>query len=129
VPFVLSLFATTLSVADIVGLAFAVAASSFFPLLLLGIWWRRLTAVAAGAGLVVGGGLATAAVLVTIIGGERGGWVGALLSRPAAWTMPIAFLVMVGVSINTPDRVPLGVARTMVRLHAPEAIFHDHGPG
>jgi Na+(H+)/acetate symporter ActP len=128
VPFVLSLFATTLSVADIVGLAFAVAASSFCPLLLLGIWWRRLTAVAAAAGLIVGGGLATAAVLVTIIGGQRDGWVGALLSRPAAWTMPIAFLVMVAISINTPERIPAGVGRTMVRLHAPEAVLIDRDP-
>ena len=40
---------------DAVGLAFAVAASTFCPLLVLGIWWRGLTAVGALAGLLVGG--------------------------------------------------------------------------
>jgi Na+(H+)/acetate symporter ActP len=122
VPFVLSLGATTLNVADVVGLAFAVAASSFCPLLLLGIWWRGLTDVGATAGLLAGGGLATAAVTATIAGVDRGGWSGALLAQPAAWTVPLAFAVMVGVSLATPGRVAPGVARTMVRLHAPESV-------
>ena len=60
VPFLLSFGASSLPVADVVGLAFAVAASSFCPLLLLGIWWRGLTDVGATAGLLAGGGLATA---------------------------------------------------------------------
>ena len=47
VPFLLSFGASSLAVADVVGLAFAVAASSFCPLLLLGIWWRGLTDVGA----------------------------------------------------------------------------------
>ena len=38
-----------------VGLAFAVAASTFCPLLVLGIWWRGLTDAGALAGLLVGG--------------------------------------------------------------------------
>ena len=123
VPFVLSLFAANIAVADVVGLAFAVAASSFCPLLVLGIWWRRLTDVGAAAGLVIGGGLATVAVLGTISGAAPQGWWGALLARPAAWTMPIAFLVMVVVSLFTAHRIPPNTARTMVRLHAPEAVF------
>ena len=52
-------------VARAVGLAFAVAASTFCPLLVLGIWWRRLTDVGAIAGLVVGGALSGAAVVLT----------------------------------------------------------------
>ncbi|MGH8892803.1 MAG: cation acetate symporter [Actinomycetes bacterium] len=122
VPFGLSLVATRLPVADVVGLAFAVAASSFCPLLVLGIWWRRLTSVGAATGLLVGGGLATAAVSATIAGVDRDGWTGALLAQPAAWTVPIAFAVMVGVSLRTPSRVPANVGRTMVRLHAPESL-------
>src|SRR5215218_5393653 len=122
VPFVLSLGATSLNIADVVGLAFAVAASSFCPLLLLGIWWRGLSDVGATAGLLTGGGLATAAVTATIAGVDRDGWAGALLAQPAAWTVPVAFAVMVGVSRATPGRTAPGVARTMVRLHAPESV-------
>ena len=39
----LSVLVDGVPVADAVGLAFAVSASSFCPLLVLGIWWRRLT--------------------------------------------------------------------------------------
>ena len=126
VPFVLSLLATSIAIADVVGLAFAVAASSFCPLLVLGIWWRGLSSTGAAAGLLVGGGLATAAVSATIAGVDRGGWAGALLAQPAAWTVPVAFIVMVVVSLRTPSRVPPGVGRTMVRLHAPESVALEH---
>jgi Na+(H+)/acetate symporter ActP len=127
VPFGLALLGRQLGVADVVGLAFAVAASSFCPLLLLGIWWRRLTDVGALAGLATGGGLATAAVLVTIVAGPLDGLPGALLAQPAAWTLPAAVLVMVLVSLATPRRMAPGVARTMVRLHAPEVLDVDRG--
>ncbi|MFF3442580.1 cation acetate symporter [Streptosporangium sp. NPDC002721] len=127
VPLGLAVFARTLPVADVVGLAFAVAASSFCPLLVLGIWWRRLTPAGAMAGLLAGGGLACGAVLMTIGGGPHTGLVGALLAQPAAWTVPIAFLVMVVVSLLTPGRIPPNVARTMVRLHTPEILNLDRG--
>jgi len=126
-PLALALWARALPVADVVGLAFAVAASSFCPLLVLGIWWRRLTTVGALAGLLTGGGLACLAVLVTITGGPYDGMLGALLAQPAAWTVPIAFLVMVFVSLGTPHRVPRGVATIMVRLHTPENLDLDRG--
>ncbi|MGW2564596.1 sodium/solute symporter, partial [Streptomyces sp. NPDC001514] len=51
VPLAVSVVATDVPVADAVGLAFAVSASSFCPLLVLGIWWRRLTPPGAAAGL------------------------------------------------------------------------------
>ena len=55
VPLLLSLPAQDVAVARTVGLAFAVTASTFAPLLMLGIWWRGLTPVGAVAGLLVGG--------------------------------------------------------------------------
>jgi cation/acetate symporter len=122
VPYGLSLAAKDVGLADTVGLAFAIAASTFCPLLILGVWWRRLSTAGAAAGLVVGGTMATTAVLSSFFGGEHGGWTGALLSQPAAWTLPSTFLVMVGVSLATPARIPRGTGRTMVRLHAPETI-------
>ncbi len=51
VPLALALVGSDVPVANAVGLAFAVAASTFCPLLVLGIWWRGLTAAGAGAGL------------------------------------------------------------------------------
>jgi cation/acetate symporter len=65
------------------------------------------------------------AVLVTVFGGVRGGWAGALLSQPAAWTVPVAFTVTTIVSLATPSRVPRGTARSMVRLHTPEDLVLD----
>src|SRR5690606_25526620 len=122
VPITLALLSPSLGIADAVGLAFAVAASSFCPMLLLGIWWPRLPDVGAIAGLVSGGWLSTAAVLATLLWAPDSGWWAALLAQPAAWTMPLAFLVMVMVSLVTPGRVAPGVARTMIRLHTPESI-------
>jgi Na+(H+)/acetate symporter ActP len=127
VPFGLSLLVTSIAIADVVGLAFAVAASSFCPLLVLGIWWRRLTDIGAAAGLVVGGGLATLAVTATIAGASESGWTGALLAQPAAWTVPTAFLVMIVVSLRTQHRVSPSVGRTMVQLHAPETLHLPRG--
>lgn len=122
VPYLLSLSGSRVGLAAVVGLAFAVAAASFCPLLVLGIWWRRLTDAGALAGLICGGLLASIAVLVTIFGGAPHGWLGVLLEQPAAWTVPLAFAVMVGVSLLTPERVPAEIARMMVRLHAPESL-------
>lgn len=65
--------------------------------------------------------------MAQITGGPYGGLVGALLAQPAAWTVPIAFFVMVVASFLTPHRVPAGVARTMVRLHTPETLNLDRG--
>jgi cation/acetate symporter len=127
VPFWLSLAARDLGLADAVGLAFAIAASTFCPLLVLGIWWRRLSTAGAAAGLVVGGTLASVAVLLTIFNQVHSGWARALLTQPAAWTLPITFLVMAVVSLATPQRIPRGTARTMVRLHAPEAFSVNLG--
>ncbi|RZU33963.1 cation acetate symporter [Blastococcus saxobsidens] len=127
VPLGLALAAEGVGVAQAVGLAFAFAASTFCPLLVLGIWWRRLTDAGAIAGMVVGGGCAGGAVIATLLGVAPTGWPGALLGQPAAWTVPLAFLVMVGVSLATPRRLPPHAARTMVRLHTPEAVQLDRG--
>ena len=122
VPLLLALAATSLPVGQVVGLAFAMAASTFCPLLVLGIWWRGLTAPGAAAGLVVGGGLSATAVLATLSGVVDRGWPAALLAQPAAWSVPTAFAVMVGVSLATRGRIPAGVGRTMLQLHAPEVL-------
>jgi Na+(H+)/acetate symporter ActP len=128
VPALLSLLALRTSLADTVGLAFAVAASTFCPLLVLGIWWRGLTKLGAVAGLAVGGTLATTAVLITLASGSSSGLVGALLGQPAAWSVPTAFAVMVVVSLVTRASVPPGAGQALVRLHAPEGLGLRAGP-
>jgi Na+(H+)/acetate symporter ActP len=122
VPMVLALAISRLDVSQVVGLAFAVAASSFCPLLVLGIWWRGLTAAGASAGVLVGGGSAMTAVLVTVLGPPLDGWAAALVAQPAAWTVPLAFTVMVVGSLLTRGRIPADVGATMLRLHAPESV-------
>ena len=122
VPMALSIYAANMDVSRVVGLAFAVAASSFCPLLVLGIWWRGLTDVGAAAGILVGGGAAMAAVLITVLGGPLSGWPAQLIEQPAAWTVPLAFLVMVAGSLLTKRRVPSDIGATMLRLHAPESL-------
>src|SRR6266496_2253900 len=47
----------------LVGWAFAIAASSFCPLIVLGIWWRRLTRTPAAAPIQVGGGACCCAIV------------------------------------------------------------------
>jgi Na+(H+)/acetate symporter ActP len=120
VPALAQLLLGGLPVADSVGMAFALSAAAFCPLLTLGIWWRRLTPQGAAAGLVTGGGSALAAVVATIVGGVDGGWWATLLASPALWSVPLSFLVMILVSLATPRGVPAGTAAMMRRLHTPE---------
>ena len=122
VPLGLALFVSDMDVSRVVGLAFAVAASSFCPLLVLGIWWRRLTDAGAIAGLIAGGGAAMTSVLLTVLGPPLPSSFAEFVGQPAAWTVPLAFLVMVGVSLLTGKRVPPDVGATMLRLHAPESL-------
>ncbi|MFZ2012237.1 MAG: cation acetate symporter [Nocardioides sp.] len=123
----LTLGSQGLPVAHAVELAFAVAASTFCPLLLLGIWWRGLTARGAIAGLVGGGVSSGTAVLAVMLGASPPGWPGALLAQPALLTVPLAFTLMVGVSVADRAHRPLHVGRAMVRLHLPEAVEVDRG--
>ncbi len=127
VPLLVALSLPNIGVARAVGLAFAVAASTFCPLLVLGIWWRGLTDVGAIAGIAAGGLGSGSAVVWVLADGAATGWVGVLLSQPAAWSVPLAFAVMVGVSRATGRRVPAHTRRFMVRLHTPEVLELDRG--
>jgi cation/acetate symporter len=122
VPLLLSLPAQDVAVARTVGLAFAVTASTFGPLLMLGIWWRGLTPVGAVAGLLVGGLGSGAAVAWTLAVSPTAGWTAALLGQPAAWSVPASLATMVVVSKLTAASVPAHAGRFMVRLHTPEAV-------
>ncbi|MGH3844652.1 MAG: cation acetate symporter [Pseudonocardiaceae bacterium] len=122
VPLAFVLAVSALDLAQGVGLAFAVAASSFCPLLVLGIWWRGLTDAGAAAGILLGGGLAFAAVLPAAAGVIPSLEWQALLAQPAIVTVPLAFLTMVVVSNRTSDRISVDVSRILLRLHAPDRL-------
>ena len=127
VPFLLAVLARDVAVATVVGLAFAMAAATFSPLLLLGIWWRGLTAPGALTGLIVGGLFTGAAVVDNLLHNRSGGWFAVLIEQPAAWAVPISFATMIVVSRLTRHRVPAHARRFMVRLHTPEAVQLDRG--
>ncbi|NEC88312.1 cation acetate symporter [Streptomyces sp. SID12501] len=127
VPLAASAIVGGLPVADAVGLAFAVSASSFCPLLVLGIWWRRLTPPGAAAGMLGGGGSALVAVAATMAGFPGTGALHALLAWPALWSVPLGFLTMILVSLATPGRVPAGTAAILARFHLPEELSGAHG--
>lgn len=120
IPLVLALMTDSLALAGSVGLVFAFTASTIAPLLLLGIWWRGLSDAGALAGMAAGGTMCGAAILGTAVFGEPDGLLGELLAQPAAWTVPVAFLVMIVVSKMTPQRRPTGVTAILARLHTPE---------
>ncbi|TCP55306.1 sodium:solute symporter family protein [Tamaricihabitans halophyticus] len=104
---------------------FTVAAATFCPLLVLGIWWSRLTATGAIWGVLVGLGVTSTGILITLFGPAVAGWLGILAAQPAPLAVPLAFLTMVLVSLR--GRPPSWAMTAMLRLHLDER--HDARPG
>lgn len=124
-PLLVAVAAAPVGISSAVGHAFAIAAATFAPLLILGVWWPRLTAKGAAAGVAVGGVSTITAAAVSVLDLMPEGWLGALVSAPTAWATPLAFLVTVLVSLATRSSRPRRWARTMTRLHTPEDVFAD----
>ncbi|MDJ0314281.1 cation acetate symporter [Arthrobacter sp. H35-D1] len=127
VPFGVAMMTDSLALAGSVGLVFAFTASTICPLLLLGIWWRGLTDAGAVAGMLTGGILCGAAILFGAQLGADSPWRD-LLTQPAAWTVPAAFLVTITVSKATPYRRSSSVSRFMTKLHVPERPLDVENP-
>jgi Na+(H+)/acetate symporter ActP len=125
-PIAMALTVERLDLGLTVPLVFAVAASTFCPLLVLGIWWRGLTARGAATGVLVGGVLSTVAALWSLFTRLPDGLVGLLIHRPAIVTVPAAFLTMVVVSRMNRGEVPADVDDVLLRLHAPERLGLTH---
>jgi Na+(H+)/acetate symporter ActP len=125
---VLGLFAESWDITLLVGWAFAIAAASYFPLLLLGAWWRGLTMKGAAAGMLVGGLASLGAIIATmLIDKKLLDWqpdpvVRTLMEQPAIWGVPLSLLLMWLVSTATRAEVPKDVSSLMLRLHAPEEL-------
>jgi Na+(H+)/acetate symporter ActP len=122
IPVLIALAASSLDIGVLVGWAFAIAASSFCPMFLLGIWWPRLSARGAASGMIAGATVASGGIFAGLIAGDNvGGAVGALLSQPAVVSVPIAFITMVVVSLlDSAD--PVDAEPVMLALHAPEGL-------
>jgi cation/acetate symporter len=99
-------------VAQVVALAFGLAAASFFPILVLGIFWKKCTAAGATAGMVAGLGTTLAYQLWTIdIYGNSDGIFGIAETGFGTIGMLINFAVTIVVSqFTTPP------TETMQRL-------------
>lgn len=111
----------------VIPLVFTLAASTFCPLLVLGIWWRGLTAPGASAGVLVGAVLSViAAVSDHLLDPMPWAWVELLQTSPAPVTVPAAFLTMLVVSMLTRSKAPRDANYIMLRLHAPERLGLGH---
>ena len=90
-------------VAQVVALAFGLAAASFFPILVLGIFWKKTTAAGAVAGMVAGLGTTLAYQIWTIdiYGNSEGLW-GIPETGFGTIGMLINFAVTIAVSLFTP---------------------------
>jgi len=111
-----------------VGWAFAIAAASYFPLLLLGSWWRGLTKYGAAIGMLTGGLLSLAAIVCSMFITKKiitlpvSPLILSLMEQPAIWGVPLALGVMYVVSKLTKPHIPNDVHLKMLRLHAPEKM-------
>ncbi|MDQ3577781.1 MAG: cation acetate symporter [Actinomycetota bacterium] len=122
VPLVIALLVRPADVSISVGMTFALAASTFCPVLVLGIWWRKITWVGAAAGMLTGGGLVMAALVINIVSGFTGGWAPTFLLQPALVTVPLAFLAVIIMSKATQSRIPPDTNRIRMRMHAPDRL-------
>lgn len=123
IPVVVALLTSSLALAGAIGNVFAFTASTICPLLLLGIWWRSLTARGAIAGMLAGAASCGLALLgSSMMPNNDSFWV-LMLRQPAAWSVPLAFVVMILVSKKSPRKIPTNVDLVMALLHVPERSY------
>ncbi len=128
VAIILGLMVENFDINMLVGWAFAIGASTYFPLLLLGSWWKGLTKAGAVVGMLGGGAAAIGSVVFTMLVDKgmatapASGYVNTLLAQPAIWTVPLALTLMVTVSLATKGMVPADIRLKMLKLHAPEQL-------
>jgi cation/acetate symporter len=130
----LGLFVETFEINKMVGWAFAIAATSYFPLLFLSTWWRGITMKGAATGMLCGGLLSLSTVVSTMLA-DQAAWakplsdyytshplLRILAEQPAIWALPLAIVLMVVVSKLTAADVPKNIRMKMLVLHAPEKL-------
>ena len=88
-----------------VGLAFSIAASAFFPALVCGVFWKRANMAGAVTGMVAGLGMCLyyAAITHPFFGGDiSNAWFGIESISCGFFGIPTGFVVLVVVSLLTP---------------------------
>lgn len=102
------------NVAFLVGLAFAIAASTFFPVLIMGVWWKGTTEKGALAGMIVG--MIGSAVLITtnLMNLHT-------LANPSIFTVPASFITIYVVS-KFVGKPPHDTLEFMRKVHMPEKV-------
>jgi cation/acetate symporter len=101
----------------LVGAAFSLAASSLFPVLVLGVFWKRTTRRGAVAGMVAGLVVCVYYIVATypfftqMTGFEGGRWFGIEPISSGVFGVPAGFLVAIGVSLldKRPDAYTLAL--------------------
>lgn len=134
ISILLGLLVKEFEINKMVGWAFAIAATSYFPLLFLSAWWRGMTMKGAATGMLVGGILSLITVISTMIA-DQAPWgkglsqfyaghplVRTFAEQPAIWGLPLAIVLMIIVSKLTYREVPSDIRMKMLVLHAPEGL-------
>lgn len=111
----LGLLVKDASIGHLVALAFTVAASTFAPIFILGIWWRRMTEKGAIAGLLVG---LFVSMWMIFLPGTVPDFL--TFKIPGIVTVPAGFLAVIIVSLID-RRVPADVNDFMKKVHSKEA--------
>ncbi len=111
----LGLLVKDASIGHLVALAFTVAASTFTPIFLLGIWWRGMTEKGAIAGLVIG---LVVSMWMIFLPGTLPSFL--QFKIPGIVTVPVGFLSVIIVSLLD-RKVPADVNDFMKRVHSKES--------
>jgi cation/acetate symporter len=86
-------------IAELVAWAFSLAAASFFPALVMGIWWKRANKAGALAGMIAGLGITTYYLIASRFYGVR--WFETQTIASGIWGIPLGFIVIWIVSLMT----------------------------
>jgi len=111
----LGLLVKDASIGHLVALAFTVAASTFTPIFILGIWWRGMTEKGAIAGLLIGLGVS---MWMIFLPGTLPSFL--QFKIPGIVTVPAGFLSVIIVSLLD-RKVPADVNDFMRRVHSKES--------
>jgi len=111
----LGLLVKDASIGHLVALAFTVAASTFTPIFILGIWWRGMTERGAIAGLLIGLGVS---MWMIFLPGTLPSFL--QFKIPGIVTVPAGFLSVIIVSLLD-RKVPADVNDFMKRVHSKES--------
>lgn len=114
-------------VAEVVALAFGLAASSFFPVIILGIFWKRMNRAGAICGMLSGIGFTTAYIAYfKFLGGSRDNW---LLGISPEGIGSVGMLVnfAVGVTVAKMTRPPSKEVQELVEsIRVPSGAGEAH---